>query len=308
MKEPFIFLCPEVTRENAFDLMRWLKDENVRQYLSDTHHASRDIAQVVERVNLPILTHIFNRNCRFFMVCDKKNVPVGFVRLIPKGDETEIVVVIGCRENWGKRMGTAAIRESLKIAFFEMRAKKVVAKIYQKNLRSIRAFAHTGFRLKGHSGSIKHYVLTMEEYLQRSARRSTSLQELYITEIDKQRLDKFISDHPQLEEKETKAVSALRREIEKARVVSPKQLSPNVITMNSKALLHLDGEELAVSLVYPDDASINSQKLSVLSPIGTAIFGYSEGADIRWEVPSGLASIHIKEILYQPEAAGDYHL
>jgi regulator of nucleoside diphosphate kinase len=45
-----------------------------------------------------------------------------------------------------------------------------------------------------------------------------------------------------------------------------------------------------------------------LSPIGTAIIGYGEGDNIEWEVPNGRTEILIKKILYQPEAAGDYHL
>jgi regulator of nucleoside diphosphate kinase len=78
--------------------------------------------------------------------------------------------------------------------------------------------------------------------------------------------------------------------------------------MNSKALLSLNENEMELSLVYPGEANLAKKRLSVLSPIGTAILGYGEGDRIEWEVPSGLAKIHIRKVLYQPEAAGDYHL
>jgi regulator of nucleoside diphosphate kinase len=39
-----------------------------------------------------------------------------------------------------------------------------------------------------------------------------------------------------------------------------------------------------------------------LSPIGTAILGYSEGDIIEWKVPNGVVKILVEEILYQPEA------
>jgi regulator of nucleoside diphosphate kinase len=45
-----------------------------------------------------------------------------------------------------------------------------------------------------------------------------------------------------------------------------------------------------------------------MSPIGTAILGYKEGDRITWEIPSGTIEIFIKKIIYQPEAAGGYHL
>jgi regulator of nucleoside diphosphate kinase len=38
------------------------------------------------------------------------------------------------------------------------------------------------------------------------------------------------------------------------------------------------------------------------------MLGYSVGDTIEWPVPEGLRRIQVKEILYQPEAAGDYHL
>ena len=65
MTEPFIFLCPEVTREYALALVQWLKDEEVRKYLSDPQDVSSNIEQVINRVNLPVLTHFFNRGGRF---------------------------------------------------------------------------------------------------------------------------------------------------------------------------------------------------------------------------------------------------
>jgi len=78
------FLSSEISRENAVTLIKWLKDEEVRRYLSDSQSVSNDIEQVVNRVNLPILTHLFNQKGRFYMAYNKQNVPVGFVRLIKR--------------------------------------------------------------------------------------------------------------------------------------------------------------------------------------------------------------------------------
>jgi regulator of nucleoside diphosphate kinase len=69
-----------------------------------------------------------------------------------------------------------------------------------------------------------------------------------------------------------------------------------------------DGDFTEVTLVFPAHADIASGKLSILSPIGTALLGYSEGDKIEWNVPAGKRRIQIEKILYQPEAAGDLHL
>ena len=75
MNKPFISLCPEITRANALTLMDWLEDECVTRHLSDSRHVSRFIEQVIGRVQLPILTHLFNQGGRFFMAYDRHDVP-----------------------------------------------------------------------------------------------------------------------------------------------------------------------------------------------------------------------------------------
>lgn len=308
MKEPFIFLCSEISRENAVTLIKWLKDEEVRRYLSDSQSVSNDIEQVVNRVNLPILTHLFNQNGRFYMAYNKQNVPVGFVRLIKKGDAYEIIIVIGDRDNWNKKMGTSVIRESVKIAFFEFRAQKITAKIYEENKRSIRAFINAGFKLEREASNLKIYSLTIEHYLKQLKGVPAMSTDIYITNIDRDRIKKILDKMSESNQSPDESVKKLGGELGRAIIVDSQQVPRDVITMNSKALLQLNDEDIEVSLVYPEDADLSAMKLSIFSPIGTAILGYKEGNIVEWEVPSGTSKIHIKKILYQPEAAGDYDL
>jgi regulator of nucleoside diphosphate kinase len=87
--------------------MDWLEDESVTRYLSDSRHVSRFIEQVIGRVQLPILTHLFNQGGRFFMAYDRHDQPVGFVRLVKNGPDCEIVLLIGSRDNWGRSSAPA---------------------------------------------------------------------------------------------------------------------------------------------------------------------------------------------------------
>ena len=60
--------------------------------------------------------------------------------------------------------------------------------------------------------------------------------------------------------------------------------------------------------VSPEDADPDQDKISILAPIGTALLGYKVGDIIEWKVPAGIVKLKVEEILYQPEAAVDYHL
>lgn len=303
MNPPFVSLCPEISRSDALTLMDWLEDECVTRHLSDSRHVSRFIQQLLDRVQLPILTHLFNQGGRFFMVCDRDDAKVGFVRLVKKGPTCEMVLVIGQRDNWCRQFGASAIRESMKIAFFEMRSEKLMARIHPDNVRSLKLFQRCGFVLASPSAGLKCLELSWTRYLrllrERPAGRTAPI---HITEIDEARLRNLLALD------QASASFELAHEIERAIVVPPRQVPRDVVTMNSRALLKVDDEAVEVALVYPDDADEPSGRLSVGAGIGTAILGFREGDAFDWRLHDRTRRIHIERVLYQPEAAGDFHL
>jgi regulator of nucleoside diphosphate kinase len=129
---------------------------------------------------------------------------------------------------------------------------------------------------------------------------------IYITEFDIERLEKLLdganSGLGDLEK--------LQEEMDRCEVVDSREISPRVVTLNSRVRLRdlANDKEIVVTLVLPPHADLAEGRLSVASPIGTAILGYSVGDIIEWQVHAGIRKICIEEILYQPEAAGDYHL
>ena len=105
-------------------------------------------------------------------------------------------------------------------------------------------------------------------------------------------------------------LGALQAEMEHARVVAPAAVPADVITMNSRARLRdlETGEEVTYTLVFPSQASIDDGRISVVAPIGTAMLGHRVGDVFEWEVPAGSVRYKVEAVLYQPEAAGQYHL
>ena len=303
MNKPFISLCPEITRAHALTLMDWLEDERVTCYLSDSRHVSRFIEQAIDRTQLPILTHLFNQGGRFFMAYDRHDAPVGFVRLVKAGPDCEIVLVIGDCDNWGRNLGASTLREGMKLAFLDMRAEKLIAKIHPDNARSLKAFLRSGFLLERETPTLKSFSMTSGRYLRllREGAIGDST-DIYITEVDRARLKSLI------EFEQGPAAVELEHEIERAIVVKPQQVARDVVTMNSRAILHMDDEEMEVALVYPEDADSSAGKLSVCSDVGAAIIGYQEGDAIDWRISDRTRRIEIRKVLYQPEAAGDFHL
>jgi regulator of nucleoside diphosphate kinase len=86
------------------------------------------------------------------------------------------------------------------------------------------------------------------------------------------------------------------------------EVSERVVTMRSEVLLRdLDSQqEFTCTLSYPEESDVDTGRISVLAPVGTAILGYREGTVVEWEVPAGKRRLRIEKILYQPEAAGHF--
>ncbi|MGI6066371.1 MAG: nucleoside diphosphate kinase regulator [Bacillota bacterium] len=133
---------------------------------------------------------------------------------------------------------------------------------------------------------------------------------IYISEFDKEKLRKLIIKEKEYNSRNTKYLKNLEQELERARAVSPQEIPRDAITMNSKVFLKdLDsGEEMTYTLVYPAEADLTENKISVLAPVGTAILGYREGDVIDWEVPNGVVRLRVEKVVYQPEAAGQFDL
>jgi regulator of nucleoside diphosphate kinase len=133
---------------------------------------------------------------------------------------------------------------------------------------------------------------------------------VYISEFDLKRLKGLIKFAEERSDKRAvQYLEELDAELDRAEVVKPEEIPTDVITMNSTfRLSNLDsGEEVVYTLVFPGKADSTTGRISILAPIGTAVLGYRVGDTIEWEVPAGLKRLRVDEVVYQPEAAGDYH-
>lgn len=107
------------------------------------------------------------------------------------------------------------------------------------------------------------------------------------------------------------ALELLATALRSAIVVPPDRVPPDVVTMRSRLVLKdvESGARREVVLVYPEEERTHDGHVSVLSPVGVALLGLSEGALVGWPLPSGRTAIlRVESVQYQPEAAEEFHL
>ncbi len=136
------------------------------------------------------------------------------------------------------------------------------------------------------------------------------MRHLIINQNDSARIRQLLADSHNRKKYQTKEIYNLLKEIEKGKCYAPEKIPPQVVTMNSivRILYQDTNRRVDIQIVYPDQADIKQNKVSIFAPIATALLGYQKGDTIKWEVPKGTISLFIEDILYQPEQAGDFHL
>lgn len=89
--------------------------------------------------------------------------------------------------------------------------------------------------------------------------------------------------------KEPETVDMLTEELERARVITRGQAPKNIVRMGSDVLFRDDAtkEIRRITLVFPGEADIAENKVSVLTPVGAALIGLRPGQSIAWRTRSG---------------------
>ena len=127
--------------------------------------------------------------------------------------------------------------------------------------------------------------------------------EIILTDVDLHCLKNLIRDYRASWRTYAPYLSAVERELDRARIVESSAVPRDVVTLDSRVRLRdlRRNEQMIYTLVMPDQANVDEQRLSVLAPLGTAILGARAGAIIRWPVPAGVRTIRVERVLHQPE-------
>lgn len=81
----------------------------------------------------------------------------------------------------------------------------------------------------------------------------------------------------------------LADELDRAIVVKKEQVPEDVVTMHARCI-YLDerlGTQREIELVFPEEADLATGRVSVLTPVGSALIGLRVGQEIDWDFPDG---------------------
>nr|WP_321222525.1 GreA/GreB family elongation factor [uncultured Psychroserpens sp.] len=102
----------------------------------------------------------------------------------------------------------------------------------------------------------------------------------------------YVEDH-----ETQKCLMLLAEELKSAHIVDNKDMPNDVIRFNSKVTVKFNnGLEKTVQLVIPIDRSVKENKISILTPMGSALIGYAKGDLIDWNFPNGKQQIRIIDV------------
>ncbi|HRC71660.1 MAG TPA: nucleoside diphosphate kinase regulator [Candidatus Competibacter sp.] len=130
----------------------------------------------------------------------------------------------------------------------------------------------------------------------------TAEPQIIVSSQDLERLERLLDT---VSPEHAPGLDTLRHELDRAEVVEPDAIPPDVITMNSTARFveEASGREFELTLVYPDDSHMTHGTVSILAPVGSALLGLSVGQSIEWPLPGGRKmTLRVLAVTYQPEA------
>ncbi len=130
--------------------------------------------------------------------------------------------------------------------------------------------------------------------------------QIRITAADYQQLKAILASSVARVVNGSDRLDELQAKLQRAQIMPQDDLPGDVVTMNSTVSIRdLGTDEIETyTLVYPESADIANQKLSVLSPIGTAVLGDRVGDEFRWRAPDGWRKFKIEQVVFQPERDG----
>lgn len=92
-----------------------------------------------------------------------------------------------------------------------------------------------------------------------------------------------------MESRNPKVAELLYGELGRAELHPANEMPPNTVTMNCKVevLDERSGSQRVLELVYPKDADIEQDRISIFTPMGAGLIGMVAGETIAWPDRSG---------------------
>src|SRR6478735_990513 len=113
--------------------------------------------------------------------------------------------------------------------------------------------------------------------------------QLTITDEDYETLNNYIKGEKSIRSFDRNNTTLLREELRKATLVKKSELPADVVRLNSRVKIKEGKKDKLIELilVLPEKANIKERKVSIFAPLATALIGFRQGEQIKWNVPAG---------------------
>lgn len=98
------------------------------------------------------------------------------------------------------------------------------------------------------------------------------------------------------------SLDKLRAKLKLAKIVKNHNMPDDIIRFNSFITIYTSyNVERCYQIVAAEKSDIHQNKISILSPMALALFGYAKNDEISWEFPSGMSTIKIIDVVQKVE-------
>lgn len=127
--------------------------------------------------------------------------------------------------------------------------------------------------------------------------------QIQITKADHEKLSRLIRDLSPAIGRPPAELQRLQEELDRAELTESVEIDPDTVTLHSSVQIRLldSKEPMEFTLVCPDRADIETNRLSILAPLGTAVLGSQVGDTFEWSAPAGIRRARVEKIVFQPE-------
>ncbi|MFA7566971.1 MAG: GreA/GreB family elongation factor [Alkalispirochaeta sp.] len=121
---------------------------------------------------------------------------------------------------------------------------------------------------------------------------------ILLTRADYDTLQKIVSSSKRFHKAPIPQFLRFVRELDSAVVLDPEDFPGDVITMRSRVGYTVgQAEEIRYAkLVFPAQTVENKENISILSPLGLALIGEREGAEVEYVAPGGTFRLRVRSV------------
>lgn len=93
-------------------------------------------------------------------------------------------------------------------------------------------------------------------------------------------------------------------ELKSAKIKDLADMPDDVVRLNSIVTIEMpNGITKTIQVVKPEKSDVATSKISILAPMGLALFGYAQDDEVLWQFPSGIQAVKLLKVEQSTEVS-----